>query len=224
MRNLYRFIFAFVAASAVLLMWADDGWQRGAARAQSKEKTPAASKGPVAGAPVTRYGVIWDDKLSRSGMPEDDGGWKWMRDQGVNTIDNFRQENDVDYGKFGFESFLWIPLSGGRMPTDTDAEKFLRFIQDTDNSPVHLQCAEGKDRTGMMAALARYAVDGWSMDDALGELGLYLGNEELPARQLDWLRLGQKTQAGQSPVEQGSVRIFRRALTIWKAPPLDQCG
>lgn len=188
MRTRYQFIFALVAASTLLLTAGDAAWRHNAANTQTKEKAPDAKKGPVENAPVTRYGVIWDGKLSRSGMPKDENGWKWLRDQGVNTVVNFRQDNDVDYGKYGIESFLWIPLNGGRMPSDAEAEKFLRFIQDADNSPVHIQCAEGKDRTGMMAALARYAVDGWPMDEALGEAGLYRRGEDLSPERIKWLR------------------------------------
>ena len=137
---------------------------------------------------VPRYGIIWSGKLTRSGMPKDDEAWKWLRVQGINTIVNFRQRNDVDYKKYGFESFLWIPLSGDQKPTDKQVDTFLQWIQDPENQPVHIQCAEGKDRTGMMAALVRYAVDGWPMEEAINEASLYRKGKPLSADRIEWLQ------------------------------------
>ncbi len=138
-------------------------------------------------APLKRYGVVWEHKLTRSGMPEDESGWRWLRNQGVKSIVTFRQENDVDYKKFGFERVLQIPLDGSHIPTQEQTEKFLKFIQDPQNQPVHMHCSAGKDRTGMMAALARYAIDGWPLDRALAEAKLYRGSDLAPKR-VAWLR------------------------------------
>lgn len=154
--------------------------------APQQEKSP---RGPATDAPVENFGVIWDGKVTRSGKPENDAGWMWLRRQGIATIVNLRKDNtDVDYKKYGFDSFLWIPLSGGESPTDDKAEMFLRFIQQADNQPVHLMCAEGKDRTGTMSALIRYSIDGWTMDEALNEASLYRRGEELSLSRVLWLR------------------------------------
>ena len=40
----------------------------------------------------------------------------------------------------------------------------------------------------MMGALARYAVDGWPMDEALGEAGLYRRGKDLSPERIKWLR------------------------------------
>lgn len=147
-----------------------------------------AARGPEPKGPVTRFGIVWDGKLTRSGKPKNDEAWKWLRAQGVNTIINFRASNDVDYSSFGFKNVLWIPMDNGRLPTAAEAEQYLNWIQEPANQPVNIQCAEGKDRTGMMAALARYAVDGWSMDDAINEASLYRKGEHLAEERIEWLR------------------------------------
>lgn len=190
MSNRRQAAFLFIVCSALLLsaVVAARGWHRKPESAGMRNSTQTSNSGPVEEAPVINYGIIWDGKLSRSGMPKDESEWRWLRAQGVNTIVNLRQDNDVDYGKYGFESFLWIPLQAGDPLTNEDAEKFLRFIQDVDSHPVNIQDVEGKFHTVMVTALARYAVDGWAMDEALGEAERYLKSEELPARQLDWLR------------------------------------
>lgn len=151
---------------------------------------------------LPRYGVIDAGKLSRSGMPKDERGWVWLRQQGVKSVVEFRQVNDVDYKKFGFEKSLWLPFNHNEPPTNELAEKFLRFVQDADNWPVHIHCAEGKSRTGMMAALVRYAVDGWSVDKALEEARLYRRGKDLSPAQTEWLRnWAAKHKPGSHPYE-----------------------
>jgi protein tyrosine/serine phosphatase len=145
-------------------------------------------RGPEPKGPVPKYGIIWQGKLSRSGKPKNEEGWKWLRQQGVNGIVNFRARNDVDYKQYGFEEYLWIPMDNGRLPTEAEAETYLAWIQSPANQPVIIQCAEGKDRTGMMAALARYAIDGWSIEEAIKESSLYRKGEPISAERINWLR------------------------------------
>src|SRR2546422_1763721 len=129
---------------------------------------------------LRHYGVVWEKRLTRSGMPKNASGWKWLRSQGVKSIVTFRIENDVDYSKYGFERVLRIPISGNPPadpPSDQQAEEFLRIIQDPNNAPVHMHCNAGRDRTAMMAALARYSIDGWPMEKALEEARSYRHGE-----------------------------------------------
>jgi hypothetical protein len=137
-------------------------------------------------APPRNYGVVWERKLSRSGLASDDSGWRWLRSQGVRSVVTFRPENDVDYDKFGFEHVLRIPMRSDP-PSDQQAEEFLRFIQDPANQPVHIHCTAGKDRTGIMAALARYSIDGWPVQKALEEARVYRGGKDLSAKRVAWL-------------------------------------
>src|SRR5439155_515796 len=68
-----------------------------------------------------------------------------------------------------FERYLSLPFKGKEPPTEAEAETFLAFVRDPQHWPVHIHCKEGKYRTGLMAALVRYAIDGWSIDEALAE-------------------------------------------------------
>jgi hypothetical protein len=142
--------------------------------------------------PLKRFGVIWAHELTRSGMPRDDQGWVWLHEQGVRSIVTFRQENDVDYAKFGFQKVMHIPLSGSLMPTEVQAIAYLKFVEDPADQPVHIHCTAGKDRTGMMAALVRYSIDGWDMKRALVEAADYRGSP-LSDRMTEWLRAWEKT-------------------------------
>jgi hypothetical protein len=159
------------------------------------------------GAPFPRYGVIWEGRLTRSGMPDDENAWRWLRARGVEGVVNFRQDNDVEYGRFGISHVLWLPLKGGEPPTTAEAERFLAFVQEPANGRVHIHCAEGKSRTGVMAALARYAIDGWPLERALNEARTYRNGEDLVPSHVQFLeawaarhRPGSHRRSGTRPV------------------------
>jgi uncharacterized membrane protein len=159
-----------------------------AALATSAAYWRASERDPYRNGPLKRFGVVWPHQLTRSGLPRSDQGWSWLRKQGVRSIVTFRTEDDIDYRKFGFERVVHVPLSGSVMPTEETAIAYLKFIQDPANQPVHIHCSAGKDRTGMMAALARYSVDGWTLTKALDEARQYRDSKDLSARRVAWLR------------------------------------
>lgn len=175
-----------------------------ASASRATQPAPAAQRrggdpvGPMANAPLVGYGVVWEGKLTRSALPQSDEGWRWLRRQGVTNIVNLRSINTVDYKKYGFESFLWVPLDDGETPPQDRAEWFLRFVQDPDHHPVHIIDEGGSDRSNVMTALVRYAVDGWSVEEALSEARLYgrssqggnapATNEGVTAGEGAWLR------------------------------------
>jgi protein tyrosine/serine phosphatase len=137
-------------------------------------------------APLQNYGVIWPNKLTRSGMPASDQGWYWLRNQGVKSVVTFRPEHDVNYDQFGFH-VMRLPMEKDP-PDEQQAEEFLRFIQSPKNQPVHIHCTAGEGRTGLMAALTRYAIDGWPLDQALAEARSYRDGRDLSKNRLDWLK------------------------------------
>ena len=150
----------------------------------------AKPSGPVASAPLIRYGCLWEGRLTRSGLPnggEGRAGWLWLRERGVVSIVTLRRKNDIDYSRFGFKYLLRIPLEDTDTPTEQEVQEFLGFITNPAHWPVHIHCAQGKDRTGLMAALTRYAVDGWPLERALEEARLYSG-KSLVKKHVAWLR------------------------------------
>jgi protein tyrosine/serine phosphatase len=150
------------------------------------EGTSPSLSGPVKGASVKQYGIVDPGILSRSGRPTP-AGYAWLRQQGVNSIVNF---TDKDTGaavmqELGFAHYLWLPLHGP--PTEAvQAERFLSFVRDAQHWPVHMHCHAGQDRTGVMGALVRYAIDGWPLEAALAEARRYKGHALAP-KYLTWL-------------------------------------
>jgi protein tyrosine/serine phosphatase len=55
-------------------------------------------------------------------------------------------------------------------PNQQNVIKFLRIVTTPSQQPVLVHCAQGSDRTGMMVAIYRIVVQGWSKDDALKEM------------------------------------------------------
>jgi len=48
--------------------------------------------------------------------------------------------------------------------------QFLALAADKDNQPVYVHCQHGSDRTGLMVAMYRIAIQGWSKDEAIAEM------------------------------------------------------
>ncbi|MEI6650692.1 MAG: protein-tyrosine phosphatase family protein [Candidatus Moraniibacteriota bacterium] len=132
--------------------------------------------------------------LSRSAQPTLDG-FTFLKVNGWKSIVDFREDGEksnpyaLDSKLPGFDQlslkFLSIPIKDGTVPSDAQADLFLKFVTDPANQPVHVHCAAGIGRTGVAVALYRYSVQGWSMDKAIAEAGLYTKN--LNSSQQDWL-------------------------------------
>lgn len=157
---------------------------------------------------IRNYAVVWPGKMMRSGKPYSSDGWTWLHQQGVRSVVTLIRGDNVDYKKFGFENILQIPLKGQDVPTEGQAQQYLQFIQDPKDWPVDVHCSEGKDRTGMMVALARYAIDGWPMEKALAEAKTYRGGEDLAQFRVEWLKkwaAEHKPGSERRPVTNGTV-------------------
>ena len=145
--------------------------------------------GPVGNAPIHNFGVVEEDIIYRSAQPTD-AEFRWLLNQGFKSIVSFRRESG-DTGKsalnMGFKNYLWLSIEDETNPNDEQAKRFLDFVTDPQNWPVLIYCKVGAGRTGTMSALIRYAIDGWSMEEAIEEARLYRNGVSLVENQLDWL-------------------------------------
>ena len=151
---------------------------------------PSDASGPIERAPVRNFGVVEQGILYRSAQPRT-AALAWLRSYGIRSVVNLREQQYGDdawaLSALGFSSYLQIPIDNYAAPTDAQASAFLAFVQDQRNWPVLVHCAEGKGRTGVLVALARYAIDGWPLDQALAEANNYTTKTALSDAQRSWL-------------------------------------
>jgi protein tyrosine phosphatase (PTP) superfamily phosphohydrolase (DUF442 family) len=100
--------------------------------------------------PKTVVSLIDDHELADPRKPMFAQEIDWCRQQGVNVVR--------------------IPVKLGGWPSTDDVRKFLDVVQDKNNQPVLVHCAQGVRRTGMFVAAYEESVLGW--DDAKAKSNL----------------------------------------------------
>lgn len=133
----------------------------------------APRSGPVRGVPIRKFGIVAPGCLYRGGQPGGEG-YRWLIEQGFRGIVCLRKEHpcEEEVRRLGI-ACLYLPIPNEHAPTDEQAYRFLCFVRDPDHWPVFVHCAAGEGRTGTLVALARYAIDGWSMSAARHEARRY---------------------------------------------------
>jgi protein tyrosine phosphatase (PTP) superfamily phosphohydrolase (DUF442 family) len=100
------------------------------------------------------------------------GGFRTLREMGVETIINLRPEADWErsvVAGLGFR-YVYLPLPPLNAPTHELTLEFLHTVTDPAHGVVFFHCFHGVDRTGVMAACLRIARDGWDVEQALAEM------------------------------------------------------
>jgi protein tyrosine/serine phosphatase len=97
-------------------------------------------------------------------------GIRQLEALGIRTIVNLRTSDTDDRLLEGSGlAYERIPMTAWQ-PRDRDVVQFLRIVTDENRRPVFLHCRRGADRTGMMVAVYRMAVQGWEKEQALAEM------------------------------------------------------
>lgn len=110
-----------------------------------------------------------NSSLYRGAQPEEPG-FKELQAMGIRTIINLR----------GFHSdepmLAGLPLRQEHIsfktwhPEDEDVVRFLKIVGNPKRGPFFVHCLHGSDRTGMMLAIYRVAIQGWSKEEAIAEM------------------------------------------------------
>ncbi len=97
-------------------------------------------------------------------------GMAELKALGIKTVVNLRSfHSDRDEA-------LGTGLKLGRLhmepwhADDEDVVAFLKLVTNTNNLPVYVHCQRGADRTGMLCAMYRVVVCGWTRDEAIREM------------------------------------------------------
>jgi protein tyrosine/serine phosphatase len=107
--------------------------------------------------------------LYRSALP-DSGAVSLLKKLNVATVINFLPESDSSWLSTPDITQVQLPYRTNHVD-DAQVLKALRAIQTAEShGPVLMHCKHGSDRTGLMAAMYRVVVQGWSKEDALNEM------------------------------------------------------
>ena len=97
-------------------------------------------------------------------------GMAQLKAMGIKTVINLRSfHSDTDeVAGAGLKSvrFEMKPWHA----EEEDVVGFLKVVADTNNLPVFVHCQRGADRTGMMCAMYRIVVCGWTKPEAIEEM------------------------------------------------------
>ncbi len=147
------------------------------------ELLPTASAGPAAGDHAAGRPARWAEPIERPGLPNlhrvtpvlyrgaqpTAEGFRELARLGVKSVLSLRGFHDDDVP-------IEVGLAHERISfkawhaEDEDVVRFLRYVSDPAHQPVFVHCQWGADRTGMMCAIERVAIEGWSKDAALEEM------------------------------------------------------
>lgn len=107
--------------------------------------------------------------LYRSALP-DSGALRLLERLKVATVITFLPESDANWLSTPAITQVHLPYRTNHVD-DADILKALRAIRTAEtNGPVLMHCKHGSDRTGLIAAMYRVVVQGWSKEDALSEM------------------------------------------------------
>ena len=109
------------------------------------------------------------DDLYRGAQPSAEG-MRQLETLGVKTIVNLRSSHsdrdELQETGLAYEHIEMTPWN----PESEDVVRFLQIVSDSHSVPVFVHCQHGADRTGLMCAMYRIAVQGWSRDEAIEEM------------------------------------------------------
>ncbi|MVW87419.1 phosphatase domain-containing protein [Pseudomonas sp. PB101] len=107
--------------------------------------------------------------LYRSALPDKEAV-SLLENLKIGTVINFLPEQDSGWLSTPGIRQVHLPYRTNHVD-DADVLKALRAITSAEaQGPVLMHCKHGSDRTGLMAAMYRVVVQGWSKEEALDEM------------------------------------------------------
>lgn len=125
---------------------------------------------------VPNHGLV-TPVLYRGGQPEQ-RAYAELKNLGIETVVSFRAEaGEIKKERKTVEAlgmrFVSIPWSPWHDPTVQQVAEFLELLRAHPDQKLFAHCHYGSDRTGVMVAAYRIAVDHWTPEKALEEMNSY---------------------------------------------------
>ncbi|VVS94764.1 dual specificity protein phosphatase family protein [Desulfoluna spongiiphila] len=110
-----------------------------------------------------------DEGVYRSAQPSA-LGMKNLESWGIKTVINLRLfHSDTDEARGTGLRLVRVPMKTWA-PDEIKVTRFFSELMDPSNRPVLFHCWHGADRTGVMGALYRVVVQGWTKEEAIDEM------------------------------------------------------
>ena len=143
-----------------------------AAIAPALAQSEGPSRLPVPG--LVNFGQV-DHAYYRGGEPNGEGV-KALAALGIKTVIDLQTEADPRESSLVSRAgmtYVHIPMTTHTPPTASQQAQFLSLVTDPERQPVYVHCREGRHRTGVMTAVYRMNLGGWTADRAFQEMKAY---------------------------------------------------
>ena len=125
---------------------------------------------------ISNFGQV-TPALFRGGQPTSDG-YRELKQMGVEFVVSFRHEKgENSLERRAVEAlgmrFVSLPWHAWDTPADDEVGRFFVLLAANPQSKIFVHCQQGRDRTGVMVALYRVAVDHWCPESAVAEMKAY---------------------------------------------------
>jgi tyrosine-protein phosphatase SIW14 len=125
---------------------------------------------------LSNFGQV-SNTLFRGAQPSTDG-YTPLHNMGVSIIVNFRDEaSEIATEKRQVESagmkYVGIPWNGHNQPSNSQVAQFLELVRANPDARIFVHCKAGADRTGVMVAAYRIALEHKAVADAVAEMHRY---------------------------------------------------
>jgi protein tyrosine/serine phosphatase len=90
----------------------------------------------------------------------------------IDLREDYKKDEETSVRDLGMQ-FFRIPLKSRVAATEEQTNYFLVLVNDPANWPVYVHCKGGRHRTGAMTGIYRITHDGWTAEQAWGEMKKY---------------------------------------------------
>ena len=127
------------------------------------------------------------DGIFRGAQPEPEG-YATLKAMGIRTVINLRtRHGEKKAVEAAGMRYVEIPMSFWKDVDPAVVRKTLSVMTDPASQPVFVHCSRGVDRTGVVAAVYRMEVDGWSEAEAEAEMEAF-GFHEIWSQLKEYVR------------------------------------